>query len=216
MSHGAPRRPRHDPRSSDGRLASSRSSIVGESAHSRVTAAATVEGDDRLRLFLALELPDDVVAELARWGKQHLARAEGGRRASTSRSPSSGSQPRAALEPIVRRAAATRRRDRAVRARARSLPGDALGRDARSRRSERTARPRSPSACSARLERSRRLRARAPAVAAARHRAALPRATSARSSAARARRRSLRPAPLLSFHVCTRRGRSTRYWNRVR
>ena len=29
-------------------------------------------------------------------------------------------------------------------------------------------------------------------------------------------RRSLRPAPLLSFHVCTRQGRGTRSWNRVR
>ena len=28
--------------------------------------------------------------------------------------------------------------------------------------------------------------------------------------------RSLRPGPLLSFHVCTRQGRGTRSWNRVR
>jgi hypothetical protein len=41
---------------------------------------------------------------------------------------------------------------------------------------------------------------------------------SARGSTLRCRasRRSLRPEPLLSFHVCTRQGRGTRSWNRVR
>jgi RNA 2',3'-cyclic 3'-phosphodiesterase len=38
-----------------------------------VTARATVGGDDRIRLFLALEVPDDVADALARWGRQHLA-----------------------------------------------------------------------------------------------------------------------------------------------
>ena len=37
-----------------------------------MTSRATVEGDDRIRLFLALELPEDVTTELVRWGKQHL------------------------------------------------------------------------------------------------------------------------------------------------
>jgi len=32
----------------------------------------TVEGDDRIRLFLALELPDGAVETLVRWGKEHL------------------------------------------------------------------------------------------------------------------------------------------------
>ena len=36
--------------------------------------AATVEGDEKLRLFLALELPDEVVSTLVAWGKQHLDR----------------------------------------------------------------------------------------------------------------------------------------------
>ena len=36
--------------------------------------AATVEGDEKLRLFLALELPDEVVSALVAWGKQHLDR----------------------------------------------------------------------------------------------------------------------------------------------
>jgi RNA 2',3'-cyclic 3'-phosphodiesterase len=39
-----------------------------------VTSPGTVEGDDRIRLFLAIELPEDVVADLVAWGKQHLAR----------------------------------------------------------------------------------------------------------------------------------------------
>jgi len=39
-----------------------------------VSEAATVEGDERLRLFLALELPDEVVSALVAWGKQHLDR----------------------------------------------------------------------------------------------------------------------------------------------
>ena len=36
--------------------------------------AATVEGDEKLRLFLALELPDEVVSALVAWGKRHLDR----------------------------------------------------------------------------------------------------------------------------------------------
>lgn len=35
--------------------------------------AATVEGDEKLRLFLALELPEAVVDELATWGARHLS-----------------------------------------------------------------------------------------------------------------------------------------------
>lgn len=45
-----------------------------------MSGGATVEGDERLRLFLALELPADVVAELGRWGDRHLTR---GRRLET-------------------------------------------------------------------------------------------------------------------------------------
>jgi len=39
-----------------------------------VSEAATVEGDEKLRLFLALELPDEVVSALVAWGKRHLDR----------------------------------------------------------------------------------------------------------------------------------------------
>jgi len=42
-----------------------------------VNRAGTVEGDERLRLFLALELPDDVSAALGTWSARYL---EGGRR----------------------------------------------------------------------------------------------------------------------------------------
>jgi 2'-5' RNA ligase len=65
-----------------------------------VTARATVAGDDRIRLFLALEVPEDVSAALARWGRRHLTRG---------RVPESfhvtlaflGTQPRSALAPII-------------------------------------------------------------------------------------------------------------------
>jgi 2'-5' RNA ligase len=75
-----------------------------------VSGRATVGGDDRLRLFLALEVPDDAAAELARWARAEL---RGGR------TPESfhvtlaflGSQPRSVVEPVVgllrREAAAT-------------------------------------------------------------------------------------------------------------
>ena len=75
-----------------------------------MTRPDTVEGDDRIRLFLALELPADIVAGLARWGKEHLSRA---RRVESLHVTLAflGSQPRSALEPIVvalhREAAAT-------------------------------------------------------------------------------------------------------------
>lgn len=45
-----------------------------------MSAGATVEGDGRLRLFLALDLPDGVVAELDAWAERHLQGA--GRRPS--------------------------------------------------------------------------------------------------------------------------------------
>ncbi len=45
-----------------------------------MSGGATVGADERLRLFLALELPPDVVAELGRWGDRHLSR---GRRPDT-------------------------------------------------------------------------------------------------------------------------------------
>jgi RNA 2',3'-cyclic 3'-phosphodiesterase len=37
-----------------------------------MSSAGTVGGDERIRLFLALELPDDVASELRRWGRAEL------------------------------------------------------------------------------------------------------------------------------------------------
>jgi 2'-5' RNA ligase len=37
-----------------------------------MTIAASVSGDERLRLFLALRLPDDVLDEVERWQTEHL------------------------------------------------------------------------------------------------------------------------------------------------
>jgi 2'-5' RNA ligase len=37
-----------------------------------MTSPGTVEGDDRIRLFLALEVPDDVAATVERWGRTEL------------------------------------------------------------------------------------------------------------------------------------------------
>jgi 2'-5' RNA ligase len=42
-----------------------------------VTSSASVGGDERLRLFLALQLPQDVQETVTRWGVEHL---QGGRR----------------------------------------------------------------------------------------------------------------------------------------
>ncbi len=65
-----------------------------------MSGGATVEGDAPLRLFLALELPDDVVATLRAWGECHLA---GGRRPETLHVTLAflGSQPRDALPGIT-------------------------------------------------------------------------------------------------------------------
>jgi 2'-5' RNA ligase len=38
-----------------------------------VSPAASVSGDERLRLFLALRLPDDVLDAVERWQREHLA-----------------------------------------------------------------------------------------------------------------------------------------------
>jgi 2'-5' RNA ligase len=66
-----------------------------------VTAGATVEGNDRLRLFLALELPGAVADELARWAERRLTR---GRVVTTFHVTLAflGRTPRPELDPIVR------------------------------------------------------------------------------------------------------------------
>jgi 2'-5' RNA ligase len=61
---------------------------------------ATVERDDRVRVFLALELPDDAADELRRWALDHLTR---GRALDTFHVTLAflGSQPRSALDGIL-------------------------------------------------------------------------------------------------------------------
>jgi 2'-5' RNA ligase len=65
-----------------------------------VNAAATVEGDERLRLFLALELPADVDAALRAWRERHLV---GARPADTLHVTLAflGSRPRSELEVVL-------------------------------------------------------------------------------------------------------------------
>jgi RNA 2',3'-cyclic 3'-phosphodiesterase len=65
-----------------------------------VKAAATVEGDERLRLFLALELPDEVTSALGSWGAHHLGR---GRRVESYHVTLSflGSRPRSELGAVL-------------------------------------------------------------------------------------------------------------------
>jgi RNA 2',3'-cyclic 3'-phosphodiesterase len=65
-----------------------------------VRRAATVEGDERLRLFLALELPDGVAEALRAWGERHLER---GRPVETFHVTLAflGSRPRAELDGVV-------------------------------------------------------------------------------------------------------------------
>jgi 2'-5' RNA ligase len=69
-----------------------------------VSGAATVEADDRLRLFLALELPGDVVTELVQWGRVHLGHGGSSRPVESFHVTLAflGGQPRSALESILR------------------------------------------------------------------------------------------------------------------
>jgi 2'-5' RNA ligase len=65
-----------------------------------VSSAATLEGDESLRLFLALVLPERVSSALADWGHEHLS---GGRVLDHFHVTLAflGSRPRSELEPIV-------------------------------------------------------------------------------------------------------------------
>ena len=65
-----------------------------------MSSPGTVEGDERIRLFLALELPADVTSELVRWGREHLS---GGRAVTSFHITLAflGGQPRSALTAIV-------------------------------------------------------------------------------------------------------------------
>ena len=66
-----------------------------------MTPRATVDGDDRIRLFVALEVPDDVTDELVRWGRRHLE--AGGRLVDSFHITLAflGAQPRTAVGPVA-------------------------------------------------------------------------------------------------------------------
>jgi 2'-5' RNA ligase len=46
--------------------------VDAETTHTRMAEPATVARDEKLRIFLALELPDDVASALAAWGSREL------------------------------------------------------------------------------------------------------------------------------------------------
>ena len=75
-----------------------------------MSAPATVAGDERIRLFLALDVPADIAAHLVRWGRRHLV---GGRVLESFHVTLAflGAQPRSVLGPVTgllrREAAAT-------------------------------------------------------------------------------------------------------------
>src|SRR4029079_1508153 len=62
------------PLACDGRGAAPRAARPDtESARRRMTSAGSVGGDERLRLFLALELPPTTRDDLTAWGSAHLS-----------------------------------------------------------------------------------------------------------------------------------------------
>jgi RNA 2',3'-cyclic 3'-phosphodiesterase len=65
-----------------------------------MTSPGTVGGDERIRLFLALEVPDEVASELRRWGRAELT---GGRALESLHVTLAflGGRPRSALEQIL-------------------------------------------------------------------------------------------------------------------
>src|SRR5205823_11663575 len=67
------RRPRQHPPASDRDGPASRPATSDtKSRRRRVSRPASVEGRERLRLFCALRLPDDVLDALVEWGTDHL------------------------------------------------------------------------------------------------------------------------------------------------
>ena len=183
-----------------------------------MTPAGSVGGDDRLRLFLALQLPRETIDVLERWQAAHLARRSRRRRASisTSRSHSSAAGPRSELPAIVG----------ALRAAAEATGADSHSRPTgwretrtvgmvvpRRRRGRGGAAGRDGSTCASRSSAS---TARSAALARAPHRARA--SGSVRDSIRRCPRRehSFRPARLLTYLDCTRPAPGTRCWNASR
>ena len=203
-----------DPRPLGRRRAPSRATSCHGVVTKRTPRRLACKDDERLRLFLALRLPDAALDTLAAWQQEHLTAADGPCR--PARAPPLtlaflGHRPAAELPGILEalRAAAT-----ASPSRPGSCPSGTARRGASGCSSSRTregARRRSP-ATSRTARGARRLPARAPGMASPPHRCPF-------SEADRARRRpcrigehmfSFRPTPLLTCHDCGRAGRNTR------
>ena len=181
-----------------------------------MTSPDSVAGDERLRLFLALRLPEPVLDALEAWQAPAPA-ASGSSRAPTctSRSPSSAHGPPASstrssapcgrprLRPrrICRLPPAGYRETRSVA----MLVLDDLGGGATAL----------AEAVQGRLEALGVYRRERRPLAPARHRGPLPGASAAPARAAGRCERLFRPTRLLIYHDCIREGRSTSYWNRL-
>ena len=185
----------------------------GKSRRSRMTPAASVSGDERLRLFLALRLPDDVLDEIERWQRAQLTRrsrrpARAPARHARVPRPPAGGRARSDRRGVARGGS----RGGGDPAHAGSLPRDAERRHARPRGRRRaggSARRGRPGAAGA----PRRLPSRRPALAAAPHGRALARAARGSGSNRRRYERSFRPTRLLTYPGCTPTGRGTKSWN---
>ena len=189
-----------------------------ESARSRVTPAASVGGDDRLRLFLALQLPADVLDVVERLAGDGISSGVGvvPREHLHVTLAFLGARPGRELPAIV-----DALRDAASTASASSRSSPSRWRETRSvgmvvlddptgeRDRARRAAPRAARG-------ARRLPAGGAPVAPAPHRAALPGAPAARPAAARRREHSFRPVLLLTYLDCTRPEPGTRCSNASR
>ena len=192
-------------------VAPPRAALLAQSRHSsRVSWPASVGGDERLRLFLALELPPERVAALAAWAQRHASRPGSPPRRNLHVTLAFlGSRPAAELD-ADRRRPARRRPPRARRSRSRPR---ATARRAASGCScsptSGRARRGSPAGCTSELEAlgvyEREARPWLPHVTVR----PLPRAAAAPAAAARRSGRSVRPTPLLSFPSAPDRGAST-------
>jgi len=177
-----------------------------------MTLPGTVADDERIRLFLALETPDDVASELRRWGRAELT---GGRVPGDFHITLAflGRRPRSALEQILgllRRETATVGsfalepvRYQETRSVGMLVLADPSGRATSWQ-----------SACSVGSKRS---DCTSPRSAPGSRTSPCCAFVSAHGSHRRPQTsvRSLRPEPLLSFHVFTRRVRATKSWSHV-
>jgi hypothetical protein len=195
------------------RRCTSRGASDTESARRRMTSAGSVGGDERLRLFLALELPPRRVDALDAGARRPRAAAASCRASTcTSRSPSSAAA-RGELAAIVGalRAAVAGAEPIGSSRRAGARRGASGCSSRRRRRRRDAARGTLHDGSSAR-----RLPARGAAVAAAPSRCSDSASGRVWSPRCPGREHSFRPTRLLTFLDCTRPEPGTRCWNASR